>query len=177
MTTIALKNKWVAYDSNSTDINITVLNDGDKLIVDKEGFICFHEGHIESRDGYIDIYKKHKNIWHKNFTFKKILTNEDYYRASFLIVNYNVRVISVLEFIPYSCEGKNELRYSNLILPLGAIYSIGSGRQASYAVMDHGGSAEDSVKIAAMRDIYTGGKINVIDIIEFGRDNFNINLM
>ena len=48
--------------------------------------------------------------------------------------------------------------------PLSSNYSCGSGRDFSTAAMDFGKSAEDAIKYAMTRDVYTGGKIQVIDV-------------
>lgn len=40
----------------------------------------------------------------------------------------------------------------------------GSGMQFAYAILDNGGTAEQAVKAAIKRDIYSGGKVNVVHI-------------
>jgi 20S proteasome alpha/beta subunit len=42
--------------------------------------------------------------------------------------------------------------------------AFGSGSHFALASMDHGKSAEDAVKYAMTRDIYTGGTVNVFDV-------------
>lgn len=42
--------------------------------------------------------------------------------------------------------------------------AFGSGAHFALASMDHGKSAEDAVKYAMTRDIYSGGKVNVFDV-------------
>lgn len=178
MTTIALKDMKVAYDSNTTDSGIIIINTSDKMILDENNLsICFHTGNVESRDDYLDIYREHKDNWGSNFTYRKKLKNENYFNSMFLMVNYFLRIISILEFIPEANGDKRRLSYSNMVIPLNSTHALGSGRQFAYGVMDYGGSAEDGVKIAAIRDIYTGGKINVTDIVEFGKEKFNIDLL
>ena len=46
------------------------------------------------------------------------------------------------------------------------IISIGSGSNFAYGAMDCGCSAEEAVKVAANRDIYTGGVIRTFNIKE-----------
>lgn len=45
--------------------------------------------------------------------------------------------------------------------PINHDMAIGSGGHFALSAMDFGCNAEDAVKYAATRDIYTGGKINV----------------
>lgn len=44
--------------------------------------------------------------------------------------------------------------------------AIGTGSPYALAAMDMGASAEDAVRAAMKRDIYTGGKVRVIKILE-----------
>lgn len=44
-------------------------------------------------------------------------------------------------------------------------YAVGSGRKEALAVMHHGGSAIEAVRIAAKIDPYTGGKITTMSLI------------
>lgn len=179
MTTIALKDMKIAYDSNTTDGCITTINTTNKMLVDSDfNNVYFTVGHVESYDGYLDIFKEHKDIWHKNFSFKKQLkNNENYSSVTFLVVNYNSRTISSLEFNPHSYENTDEVSYSNLILPLDVTFAIGSGRQFAYGVMDHGGIAKEAVEITSIRDIYTGGKVNEVDLVLFGKETFAKDLL
>lgn len=43
-------------------------------------------------------------------------------------------------------------------------YAFGSGRDFAYSALDHGKSAKSAVEYAMTRDIYTGGKVQVIDV-------------
>lgn len=43
-------------------------------------------------------------------------------------------------------------------------YAIGTGRDFAIAAMDAGASAEEAVQIAANRDIYTGGRVQTLEI-------------
>lgn len=45
---------------------------------------------------------------------------------------------------------------------LEPFYAIGSGRKEALAVMHHGGSAVDAVRIAAKIDPFTGGKVHAM---------------
>lgn len=174
MTTIAIKDFRVAYDGNSTHEGMTVITNKEKLIVDNTNkFICFHAGHVESQDDFLDIYIEHKNEWHKNFTYTKKTKSKNYDSVAFIVVNYSVGNISILDFFPTTNGDKEILRYSNMILSFDTVYAIGSGRQFAYGAMDHGSSAKEAVEIAAQRDPYTGGKITEIDLIEFGKNIFN----
>jgi len=174
MTTIAIKDFRVAYDGNATDEGMTVITNKEKLIVDNTNkFICFHAGHVESQDDFLDIYVEHKNEWHRNFTYTKKAKSKNYDPVIFIVVNYSVGNISILDFFPTTYHNKEILRYSNMILSFNQVYSIGSGKQFAYGVMDYGGSAKEAVEIASQRDPYTGGKITEIDLIAFGKNIFN----
>jgi 20S proteasome alpha/beta subunit len=40
--------------------------------------------------------------------------------------------------------------------------AIGTGSKFAYAILDYGGTAEEAVRIAIKRDIWSGGKIKII---------------
>lgn len=151
MTTIAVKDGIIAFDSRQTRDNIII---SDKAIKQKETecYIYFCTGCLDEIDRFIELHENNTKYQHP---------------------------INVNAFI-FSKESKN-LFYagvSNEATPLGEpilqlwkhkisgdeINAIGSGRDFAIAAMDLGMSAMEAIEYTTCRDIYTGGIINTFRI-------------
>jgi len=178
MTTLAYKNGDIAYDSYTTGNDDTILiTNSDKKIIDADNkFVCVHSGHIESRDECLEIYRHHKDIWNRNFSFQRKVNsnkiiNDKFYPCAFIVVNYgavkNIPIISLLDFRIMNFDEEAVLFYTNMIIDYNQILSIGSGSQFAYGAMDFGATAKEAVAIAAIRDPHTGGDINSFNLKHF----------
>jgi len=141
MTTIAYnhEDKQVAVDSRSTAGGIVISDVSDKAYVNKFGtwVLC---GAICDIPDFITL-SKYKE-------FNKDLELE----VDGLRITDNV-IYRVFMHEGVFCE---EVVTCNV--------AFGSGSKFALAAMDHGKSAEDAVKYAMTRDIYSGGKVNVFDV-------------
>ncbi len=149
MTTIAYKNGIIAYDSLQTCGDTITDNNADKC-VKKNEVLFFIGGTLNHRKEFIKIY----------FTEEKKCSQ--YLNSLAYIVKNNKLYESFIDedFTIWEHE-----------LGLNKHWSFGSGSDHALTAMDLGLSAKNAVKMAARRDLCTGGKIKTYHIFE---NKFNI---
>ena len=137
MTTIAVKNGIVAYDSRLTQ-DCKVLDDNFNKRREKDGVQFFIAGNITDDDAVMSGY------------FSGIDVNEEVEgspEADFLIVDGTD--------IYYG--GVCEEVFWKMKLTTTTPYAVGSGSSYAIGAMDAGATAKEAVQIAS-RDVFTGGK-------------------
>lgn len=143
MTTIAVKDGIVAYDSRLTQDD-RVLDDNFNKRRSKDGVQFFIAGNITDDDAVMDGY------------FSGIDVNEEVEgcpHADFLIVDG--------KDIYYG--GVSEEVFWKMKLTTTTPYAVGSGSSYAIGAMDAGATALEAVRIAS-RDVYTGGKLRTYRI-------------
>ena len=144
MTTIAYKSGIIAYDSQVTqgdvikDLNFSKKFERDGIVFFMVGSPCDFETLISS--------------W---FTGKNVLLDGLIPDASAFVVDKDKL---------WECGVNESGVFCSDHLPLDRPDACGSGASFALAAMDCGLSAEDAVKVAANRDLYTGGVIRVFEI-------------
>lgn len=140
MTTIAYnhKDKQVAIDSRYTRGDLIDTDKGDKIRKNKKGIylLAGHQGDFE------DLMSLNKN--------DKVEIRPEC--GGVLISNGKA----------YSVDTDNEGFF--IMAELTENLTVGSGSSFALAAMDFGMSAKDAVNYAKTRDIYTGGRVRVIDV-------------
>lgn len=136
MTTIAYKERVIAYDSRATRGEIIVDDDYDKHRESK-GVNFFIAGAPSDFDNLISAY------------FGESIKKDEL--ESHAVVHDNGRI--------YHAGVTDEVGFWKFEVSADKICSIGSGSEFAMAAMDCGKSAPEAVGIAAGRDTGTGGRI------------------
>ena len=132
MTTIAYDGKQIAVDSRMSQNN-RICDDNCKKYIVRGGWVFFMCGNFALYDSFIDAFLEEKPFTKKGE-----------------IGSFAVRVIDSKVFdISY-----NE-QYN--LCEIGSIEAAGTGSDHALIAMDLGKSAVEAVKLAAKRDMYTGG--------------------
>jgi len=135
MTTIAVKDGIVAYDSQIVNgSNISTLN-FDKHKTDRDGNHYFLSGTVGD--------------------YQKFINRIDNVECSAIFVSKDGLTIKEIHY------NKNDGYFD--MLP-SETHSIGTGETYAMGAMDAGATAKQAVKIAKKRDLYTGGKIRTFKI-------------
>lgn len=146
MTTIAVKDNIIAFDSRSTA--------GDRIISNNMSKRRSHYGYNFFFAGsLIDIDKLIQLFFDEEAPVKK--RKNGYLEATAYIVGPDREL--------YICGYEDD---ELIVFPIGdrSCDAIGSGAMYAIGAMDAGASAKEAVKIAAGRDIYTGGRIRTFEI-------------
>jgi len=141
MTTIAYKDKIIAYDSRAISGNIISYDDFDKK-TERDGVIFFTCGTHSDVNQFVDLY------------FKKEKDAE--IDCSALVIENN-KVFQVVV---------DDSRLHKFEIDMTKPYAIGSGRDHAWTAMDLGQSAEKAVEMAIKRDWGSGGEIRVYEITD-----------
>lgn len=146
MTTICYRDNEIAYDSQVTAGERIVDSQYDKR-KNVEGYNFFCAGSV------IDIDKLIAAVFDEDFEIHP--KKEGCLEA--------VGFIVTPERVVYKCGYQDD---ELILIPAvsGRHDAIGSGEEYAIGAMDAGCSAREAVKIAAGRDIYTGGRIRVFKI-------------
>ena len=137
MTTIAYKDRIIAYDSRITR-GSHIYNDNYNKKIEKEGLLFFVSGRTCDYEYFIDCII--------NGVFE---TNREILVGAFFIKDGEL----------FEAATQEQLIWVERV-DLFIHDAIGSGADHAITAMDLGYSAEESVFIAAQRDTHTGGKIN-----------------
>lgn len=140
MTTIAYRDGIIAYDSLVTCQGVAVYKNYDKTMF-VNGCRFFIAGSISDYDSIV-------NGWFSS-------AQEDI-TASAIVVDSNNDV--------YECGYVDGKMFKEKIIFNDQYFAIGSGWQFALMAMDLGLSAEDAVKKASERCIYTGGVIRCFKV-------------
>lgn len=135
MTTIAYKDGIIAYDSRMTCGSTVFSDNGEKKAEDGSGLVIVFSGPSFLIDEMI-------SIWNGAETNCSDFNAIAFSEGCFYLV----------------CPGENGT-ITKTRIPEGDHFAIGSGSDHAITAMDMGASAKEAVKIAAKRDVYTGGKI------------------
>lgn len=142
MTTIAIKDGELAFDSQTTRGG-TICNNHYLKKTTVNGHHFFFAGAPRALDGIIDSF------------FNGTIYQDDTGTCGFVVTpDKKVFLIDMDQDGFCTCDD----------VPDGEWYAIGSGHMYAIGAMDAGCSAKEAVKIAAGRDIYTGGRIRVFKI-------------
>jgi len=70
-------------------------------------------------------------------------------------------------FVAVVLSDKGLFEYDDALYPIKISYNAawGSGRDFALAALDHGATAKEAIKYASSRDVYTGGRIQVVSLI------------
>ena len=143
MTTIALKNNIIAYDSRICAGNTITDDDFDKCIIrnDVKFFMC---GAICDFEDFLESFFANKNTTDRilNIHAFVLVGDSDLFEAS---------VNDDKEFWKAPLDTKKPA-------------SGGTGTDHALTAMDMGASAEESIKWAMKRDCKTGGKIRTFEL-------------
>jgi len=144
MTTIAYKDGVIAYDSRMTKTNGTLISDNYQKKIERDGVIFFFTGGTASFDKLIKAYLT------GNIEFP---------------INANAVVIDGDDIFYIGCDPDSEPQecWKEPISPQ-ICEAWGSGSDFALTAMDMGANAFDAVKMAAKRDVYTGGDIKTYEI-------------
>lgn len=136
MTTIAYKNGIIAYDSYLTNTTTIIYKNYNKKF--KRGNILFFPAGIES--DYLELID----------SYESGKVDRDLECTCLVVENNKIFKVANIS---------TSLALSKCLVDLNEPSAIGSGSHIALGAMDYGASAYEAVKIAAGRDIYTGGKI------------------
>jgi len=148
MTTIAYKDGVVAYDSRITARDLIRSDSHDKKI-EQNGVAFFISGYTCDDDRFISIY------FGKETNYKGM--DESY---AIVVEGDKIWLCGV-------DEGSGLFR--SQIQP-DEVYVIGSGTPYAYTAMDMGATAIEAVRMAAKRDVRTGGEIRSFELPKGGID-------
>lgn len=136
MTTIAYKDGVIAWDSQVTAGSMVVSRSFQKM-TKANGFILWCAGSIQDRDALVKALSSGRAEWDMDLEVEALVLEND-----------ALNLVSVREGrIWRDSVARNE--------PM----AIGSGADYAMGAMDAGCDAVEAVKIAAGRDVSTGGKI------------------
>lgn len=140
MTTIIYdhKRKQIAVDSRCTGGGNIFSDSFDKVVINKEGHLCFMSGQGSERENYAN------------------LKHGDKVNVSFYCCSLTIKDGSVY----YCVESDGVLSSSKLQYSL----AIGSGSEFATGALDHGKSAREAVEYAITKDCYSGGKVRVFNL-------------
>lgn len=150
MTTIAYKNGVIAYDSSMSCGAQVVYDNYEKMVI------------IEGVRFFMCGTPAHQGKFATLFFGRAVATEE--LDMSVLAVDRNGQV--------WHCSvesHKDQHSFWKLPLMENEPYAIGSGQEYALGAMDAGADVETAVKIAAKRDVYTGGAIKVFDVNAYKR--------
>ncbi|MDX8400818.1 MAG: hypothetical protein R8K20_11325 [Gallionellaceae bacterium] len=142
MTTIAIKDGIIAYDSRVTSNGVIMDNDFDKHVVVSgvDFFIC---GSTCDYDHFLNLY------------FGKAIPVEfKHVDCSALVVDADGKVVKAA--VDDDC--------GIVKTPIKSHMALGSGTISALTAMDMGATSKEAVKWAMERDVYTGGRIRVFKI-------------
>lgn len=140
MTTIAIKDGIVAYDSRITQGGVVLDNDFDKK-TSRKGVSFFVAGNMTDDEAVMKYYFKGKDI-------AEDIKVDGTPEADFIIVDGKKAYYG----------GMSEDTFWKMEIRTTTAYAVGSGAAYAIGAMDAGATAEEAVKIAS-RDVYTGGTI------------------
>lgn len=145
MTTIVYdhKNKLIAVDSRSTSGGLIITDDQQKWHISEDGTVWFLSGCVSDYDMLFDSFKNGDRA----FDLPEIPD-----AIAIIVRNGSVLLRGVTD----KGEAWTQKLTSNRC--------IGSGSALALAALDFNCSAVDSVKYAAKRDCYTGGKVHCFDV-------------
>lgn len=141
MTTIAYdhKNKMIAVDSQISCGHIVHTNKATKYKKDKDGNIWFFCGKVSDEEALINA--KNNDTFEVNLGCSAIFIDKNGDAFSSVC---EARIVEISKLSDNSAEG--------------------SGRDFALSALDFGKSAEEAVKYASTRCLYTGGRVRVFDI-------------
>jgi len=139
MTTIAIKNGIIAYDSRLTRGD-TILDDNYNKKIEQGGVIFFCYGTLTGSDRLIEAYLN-KNI-------------EIPIEANALVIDDNK-----VWHIGYDPDSEPSHIWKTLIGDRSEAF--GSGEAFAFTAMDMGASAKKAILMAAKRDLYTNDNVNI----------------
>lgn len=144
MTTIVYdhKNKQIACDSRLTKGGTTIISDDHVKYVKNDIGLWFFSGDICDIKGFMSCYDKEQEQQQVSFN-----------ASAFLVIGSDI--FSVYMDDGYFCK-----------TPLNHSECKGSGELLALSALDHGGTAKEAIEYAMTRDMFTGGKIHVYDIIK-----------
>lgn len=142
MTTIAYKGGKVAYESRVT-VGDVILTDNDEKSMEKDGVLFFCSGTESDFAALIDCY------------FGK--ASERKLEAQAIVFDPHKKQLLTSGYCKH--DG-----YWDIALNPQVPFAIGTGSPYAYAAMDMGASAKKAVKVALLRDIYSGGKVRQIKL-------------
>ena len=136
MSTIAVKEGVIAYDSRVTSNGVIMDDDFNKMvIVDNVKF--FTTGSTPDIHKFTQVYLG-KETCKSNDVSAFVIEKDKFYMAGV----------------------KDDGSIWKAPLKKGGVYSLGSGADFALAAMDMGASAAEAVLAAIKRDIYSGGNVN-----------------
>lgn len=140
MTTIAYRDYIIAYDGLTT---------AGSLITDED-------------------YDKKISIGNTHFFLAGTTGDFPEFVKSYLAEEEPERDLDVECFIwngeVLKCSGVEDEEIFSYIIPLSSPFAIGSGQHFALTAMDMGATAKEAVKMAAKRDVGTGGRIRTFKI-------------
>jgi len=139
MTTIAYKDRVISYDSLMTAGSRICDRDFNKCIK-KDGVVFFLCGTVADNDKFID-------IWFGKAPYEEIDISAFVYEGASLFEVH--------------CAAERMLTTQ---VDLMKAESIGSGSDHALTAMDLGLTAKEAVKMAALRDTNTGGRIRTFNL-------------
>jgi len=145
LTTIAYKDGVIAYDSRSCKPGSGLINSDDvekRLSVRGKEF--FLSGPTSDFVDFVAAYEDGRRIPYKCDVVALVWTGE------------------VLQECMAGEEGEQAALID--VVPFDRPFATGSGSRFAYTAMDMGANAVEAVKMAAKRDMYTGGKVRVFKI-------------
>ena len=142
MTTIAYKDGIIAYDSQASRGD-TIVNISYKKTVQVSGYHFFFAGSVNRVEDLVNMF----------FTGEKA---EKFDATSAFVVTPEGDVL-LTGFDPDGAVDYDGVDPAE-------VYAIGSGSQFAIGAMDAGKTAQEAVKVAAARDVYTGGKIRTFKV-------------
>lgn len=138
MTTIAYKDGWLVSDSRETS--------GERVDTDRcKKIYRLPDGSLYAGSGEsANIMHLHQELIKATRSKKKVLPNVQLKGIHAILVENKKKVYF------YEKGIWTQFTYH---------HSIGTGSHYALAAMDHGASAEEAVRIACKRDIYSGGRL------------------
>jgi ATP-dependent protease HslVU (ClpYQ) peptidase subunit len=142
MTTIAYKDGIIAYDSRISSGD-TITNDNYNKMIVRNGVRFFVSGQAGEYDALAASY---------------FIPEHERYVTRFSVA----LVVDSGKVFHYGCNSEDGHWLTDL--SQYSCYSIGSGADHAFTAMDLGCSAKEAVRIAANRDMCTGGRIRTYKV-------------
>lgn len=142
MTTIAVKDGIISYDSRTT-IGGTIVDDKTNKRFKRNGVNFFVCGSLCDVEEFIDVY------------FGETASNE--LDMTSLVVERDGEILRC---------GAGETGIWKEKLEANAVFAMGTGSDCAYTAMDMGATSKEAVKMAIKRDCLSGGRIRTFKIPE-----------